>query len=519
MTDLPRPRVNVPLNIADGLAVSTYRTPNKVAVFQGEKRLTFRQLNERANRVGNALRGLGLQPGDRIGVVLANIPEYIEICFGLSRAGFVIVPISYRLIGPEIAYHLNDSGAVACIFADEYDGAIEAARSEAREVCHWIRLGTQPVTGCWDYEDFLAQASAADTSFPVEETTPFCIYYTSGTTGLPKGAVVSHRSRALTFFGMAAEYGCYSADDIGLGTAPIYHGAGMAFSLATVYFGGTLSVMKQFRPEEMLQRIATEGVTNAFMVPTMFHAIFGLPEGIRRQYDLSHFRVWMSNAAALPQATKELILAEWPHTRLFELYGSTEGGIVTSLRPEDQLRKIQCVGHPFPLTDVKLLDDEGNEVPPNTVGELFSRSPYLFNGYYNRPRETEEGFRGEYFSAGDLALRDDEGYIYIVDRKKDMVVSGGVNIYPREIEEVLFRHPKIADVAVIGVPDPYWGEALKAVVVLKPGETATEEELLAFTEGKLARFKQPKSVAFLNELPRNAAQKVLKRQLREMFKQ
>lgn len=518
MTPLLQPRVSVPLNIADGLRVSTYRTPNKLAVFQGEKRLTFRELNERANRVGNAFRGLGLQQGDRIGIVLANIPEYIELCFGLARAGFVMVPISYRLIGPEIAYHLNDSGAVACLFAEDYDGAIETARSEAKDVRHWVRIGATPVAGTLAYEDLLASASTADTAVSVDETTPFCIYYTSGTTGLPKGAVVSHRSRALTFFAMAAEFGCYSPDDIGLGTAPIYHGAGMAFSLATVYFGGTLSVMKQFRPEEMLSRIASEGITNAFMVPTMFHAIFGLPEATRDKYDLSRFRVWLSNAAALPQATKELIIGEWPHTRLFELYGSTEGGIVTSLRPEDQLRKIQCVGHPFPLTEVILLDDDGNEVGANAVGELFSRSPYLFNGYHNRPEETAAGFHGEYFSAGDLAVRDDEGYIYIVDRKKDMVVSGGTNIYPREIEEVLFRHPKIADVAVIGVPDPYWGEALKAIVVLRPGEQATEDEIIAFTEGKLAGFKRPKSVAFIDELPRNSAQKVLKRQLREQFK-
>jgi fatty-acyl-CoA synthase/long-chain acyl-CoA synthetase len=518
MTDLLAPRVNVPLNIADGLRVSTFRTPNKLAVFQGDKRLTFRELNDRANRLGNALRGLGLQRGDRVGIVLANIPEYLEICFGLARAGFVLVPISYRLVGPEIAYHLNDSGALACIYAEDYDGAIEAARGEVREVRHWLRIGEGRVAGTLAYEDVLAQGSTSDTYVAVDETTPFCIYYTSGTTGLPKGAVVSHRSRSLTFFAMASEFGCYSPDDIALGTAPMYHGAGMAWSLATVYFGGTLSVMKQFRPEELLQRIASEGVTNTFMVPTMFHAVFSLPEATRAKYDLSHFRVWMSNAAALPQATKELIVAEWPHTRLFELYGSTEGGIVTSLRPEDQLRKIQCVGHPFPLTEVILLDDNGNEVGNNTVGELFSRSPYLFNGYHNRSEETSASFHGDFFSAGDLAVRDDEGYFYIVDRKKDMVVSGGTNIYPREIEEVLFRHPKIADVAVIGVPDPYWGEALKAIVVLKPGEHATEDEILSFTEGKLAGFKKPKSVAFIQELPRNSAQKVLKRQLREQFK-
>jgi long-chain acyl-CoA synthetase len=316
---------------------------------------------------------------------------------------------------------------------------------------------------------------------------------------------------------MAVEYGCYGPEDVGLATAPLYHGAGMAFALASVYFGGTISLLKSFQPEELLRRIAAEHITNAFMVPTMFQAVFGLPETVRRQYDLSGFSTWMSNAAPLAQATKELIVAEWPHARLFELYGSTEAGIVTSLRPHDQLRKVQCVGQPFPLTDIKLLDGAGDEVGAGEVGELFSRSPYLFNGYHGQLAATDDAFRGEYFSAGDLAVRDEENHFYIVDRKKDMILTGGVNVYPREVEEVLVRHPKLADVAVIGLPDAYWGERVAAVAVPRAGESASEADVLAFCEGKLASFKTPRTVVFADHLPRNAAGKVLKRVLRETY--
>lgn len=222
----------------------------------------------------------------------------------------------------------------------------------------------------------------------------------------------------------------------------------------------------------------------------------------------------MSNAAPLPQATKEQIVREWPHAGLHELYGSTEGGIVTSLRPADQLRKTRCVGQPFPLTDVKLLDGEGVEVPTGEVGELFSSSPYLLSGYHKQPEAIGEKVRGTYFSAGDLAVRDEENYFYIVDRKDDMVVTGGINVYPREVEEVLFRHPSVADVAVVGVPDSYWGEAVKAVVVLKPGAETSAEDIINFCTGQLAGFKRPRSVEFATHLPRNSAGKVMKRLLR-----
>lgn len=250
------------------------------------------------------------------------------------------------------------------------------------------------------------------------------------------------------------------------------------------------------------------------MVPTQFHQLFGLNQEILDECRGAAIKTIISNAAPLPQAMKHKIVAYFGDGKLHETYGSTEGGVVTNLRPPDQLRKQQCVGTPFLNTLVKIVDDDGHECPADVPGELFSLSPYLFSGYWNRPVETAETFKDGWVSVGDIAKRDADGFIYIVDRKKDMVISGGVNIYPREVEEVLFAHPAIADVAIVGLPDEKWGERLKAFVVLRPGHELTPEGLANFCDGKLASYKVPKDLTILSALPRNANGKVLKTELR-----
>jgi long-chain acyl-CoA synthetase len=352
----------------------------------------------------------------------------------------------------------------------------------------------------------------------VEETDPFTLVYSSGTTGKPKGILISHRSRVLTFHAMAMEYGCYGPDDRFLALAPLAHGAGFAFAMSALYFGAYVEILPKFDAAQVLEKLSMEPFTGVFLVPTHFQNIFALPDAVlvRHRGRARALRAIISNAAALPQATKEMIVAYFGEGLLHESYGSTEAGIVTNIRPADQLRTRQSVGRPFATTFVRLLDDAGREVPEGQVGELYSRSPFLFDGYWNDPEQTRACMRDGWVSAGDLARRDAEGFYYIVDRKKDMIVSGGINVFPREIEEVLHRHPDVREAAVVGVPDEQWGERLRAFIVRRSGATLTPEAVVEHCRAHLSGYKVPRDVRFIDELPRNAGGKILKRDLRSI---
>jgi long-chain acyl-CoA synthetase len=497
----------LPVTISSGVRASAARTPEKVALSEGLRRLTYAQLANRIDRVVSlAASGLGLVPGDHAALMAPNCIEFIEIVCGLSDAGVATAMVNPRLTARETAYICNDSQAkVLFVHASLEDLARSARLDTVRDI---VVIGK-------DYEDRLGKAAPAATLPAVAETDIFALPYTAGTTGQPKGVMLPHRSRSLTFFAMAVEYGSYSLDDRSLAIAPLYHGAGFAFAMAPIFFGGTCEILPKFEPDIVLKHLYTLGISNSFMVPTHFNAVFGLGEAALGRYKFPHLRTIISNAAPLPQATKEKIVAYFGTGVLHETYGSTEGGIVCNLRPADQLRKIQCVGQPFPLTEVRLLDADGQDVAAGEVGELHSRSPYLFRGYWGRPEASREAFRGEWMTVGDIARRDEEGYIYLVDRKKDLIITGGVNVYPREIEEVLHAHPAIAEAAVIGVPDAYWGEAVTAIVACRRGQTIDANDLIAFCTQNLAGFKVPKRVDFVDALPRNAAGKVLKTELRQ----
>jgi long-chain acyl-CoA synthetase len=480
-------------------------SPNKIALKENGRSLTFAQLVERADKIAAVLAGLGVVRGDRIALLSPNRLEYIEIVLGASCAGIPVATLNPRLLQREVVDICNDCGARVLFVDASLD---ELARTASFETVEQI------ITIDDEYEMMLGRARAV-APIRIEEWDPFAIPYTSGTTGRPKGVVLPHRSRVMTFFAMAAEYGCYSPDDYYLAIAPLFHGAGLAFAMAAIYFGGTCEVLSRFDPAEVIGKLG-QGFTGTFMVPTHFHAIFALEPTLLANARTHRLKAIVSNAAPLPYSTKEKIIDQWGAGLLHETYGSTEGGIVTNLRPEFQLLKQMCVGKPFPCTSVRLVDDSGQDVKPGEVGELYSRSPYLFNGYHGRPEETEASLSNGWFSAGDMARRDDEGFIYLVDRKKDMVISGGVNIYPREIEEVLFRHPSIATAAVIGLPNHHWGEAVTAVVVVRAGAVLTADEVSDFCRRELAPFKLPRNIVFVDKLPVNAAGKVLKTELRKM---
>ena len=498
-----------PLLLSGGLRASAARTPRKPAILCDGATRTYGELGDRVARVAGGAADMGIRHGDRVAIVAPNCIEFIEIVCGLSDAGAIVATISPRLTPREIAAACDDCGARAVFVHPSVAAAVASARIASVETV--ITLGKE-------YEGWLASAKPARPLPAIAETDPFTLVYSSGTTGRPKGILISHRSRVLTFHGMAMEYGCYGPDDLQLGIAPLSHGAGFAFSMATLYFGGTVELVSRFDPERVLDRLGSAPFTGVFMVPTHFQAIFALPAATLERWRgrFAGLRTIMSNAAALPQAVKGQIVDYFGDGLLHETYGSTEAGIVTNLRPQDQLSRIQSVGRPFAVTEVRLLDEAGAEVAPGEIGELYSRSPYIFNAYFGQPSETAAVIRDGWVTAGDLARRDEDGYLYIVDRKKDMVVTGGFNVYPREIEEVLHAHAGVQEAAVVGIADDKWGEALQAFIVRRPGSSLSAAELDAHCRSMLAGFKIPKSFRFIDSLPRNAGGKVLKQELRGM---
>jgi len=507
------PNTFMPQTLVSGVLASTRAYPNKVALAEGERVLSYRNLADRMHKVACAALKSGFQPGDHIALMSPNCLEYPEVVLGLSLIGIRTVLINPRLTNTEIDSILQDSGAVGIIVHQTVTGLISNSCSGLQDEA--IVIGDN--YDAWRNE--APKKDLEDLIHKVQEWETFALGYTAGTTGKPKGVMLSHRSRVLTFLGMSVAYGCYSPDDRSLALAPMYHGAGFAFGIAPIFFGGFCEIMPKFDPEQVLHKLSYLELTNTFMVPTHFNAIFALGADVRSQHRFPALKTIISNAAPLPQATKEKIVDYFGDKILHETYGSTEACIVTNLRPQDQLRKIRCVGQPFPLTQIQLRNDQHREVGVGEVGELFSRSPYLFNGYWNQPDATSETFQDGWVSVGDLAVRDEEGFYYIVDRKKDVIISGGVNVYPREIEEVLYLHPAIAEAAVIGVSDSYWGESAKAFIVQKLGSNLSQDDLESHCRASLAGFKIPKTYEWIEALPRNAAGKVLKQELKKLTKE
>ena len=487
---------------------------SKAALILGDRTVTFAELHDRANRHASAMVSLGVQPGERITGISYNSIEGNEAAHGARRCGAVGVPINFHLRAAEIAFILNDSGARVVSASPDFLDIVEEARAEVVGERHYLLTGPgTPPPGWLSYEKLLADSADAA---PVDLGGPLgaSMIYTSGTTGRPKGA---YRPQGVNIENVLKAIQAFelSAEDIHLMAGPGYHSAVGYFSALSQLLGATVVIEPRFDAAEALTLIARHRVTTTFMAPTLISRMLNQPEEYRATIDHSSLRQIITGAAPCPISLKEKCIAYFGEV-LWEFYGATETGINTILRPEDQLRKPGSAGRAVEGQEIRLVDEEGVEVPVGMPGEFLVRNDTLAE-YYNRPDATADSLHDGFFSVGDIAYRDDEGYYYICDRKIDMVISGGVNIYPAEVESVLFAHPAVEDVAIIGIPNEEYGEEVKAVVKLKPGASATADELIAFCNQRIAGYKRPKTVDFVKEFPRDVTGKTNKRRLREKY--
>ena len=495
-----------PLNMANGVREFAHSIPKQIAVIDGTQNLTYGELGERSSRVAQALLAADLKPGARVAVLMGNRAEYFEVAAGIAKSGMTMVPLNTRSVEREIEYIVGLSKCEALIVADSFVRLTTEIQKSIQVV--WT-LDSSSANN--PYETVLAAVEPIDPMIEIDENETFMIMFTSGTTGKPKGVMLSHRARALTCYSTALDYGIGPGRRT-MAVAPMYHGAGFSFAYTAVFCGATISVLRSWDPAEFLALAERDRIQTVFLVPTHAQTMRSLDKG-PGEYNLSELETLYFNAAALPKVLKEWVIENFPQVGVYELYGSTEASVVTVLRPIDALRKIGSVGHAWFMTEVRVVDEEGNPVKPGQPGELFSRSPHLMTGYLDDPESTEACTTPDGFvTAGDVVILDDEGFIYIVDRKKDMIVTGGMNVYPREIEEIVATFPGIHEVAVVGMPDEKWGEAVVAVVVAQPGVELDLAALQKHVEPQLSGYKHPRRWEItLSPLPRNAGGKIVKR--------
>ena len=519
------------MNTIDFLNVSTAICPDRVAISFEGKEYTFAELTQRVNRLADALSKLGIKKGDRLAILEVNCNQYVEAYFATARLGGIYVPLNFRAKQDELTHMLGNAEASVLFVGERYFDLVNSMCPKLPSIKHCISIGGKP-EGMLSYEELLASGSPEEKIFAdINDDDATVLMYTAGTTGLPKGVPQTHNS-----------YGFYVLQNVNppdpqtaetnLLTMPLYHVAGMQAMLAAIYGGRTIALMRQFETKEWLETAQREKVTRAMLVPTMLKRIVDDPDF--EKYDLSNLRVITYGAAACPYEVLKKTIERFPGRALINAFGGTEtSSTIAMLRAEDQVitgreteeerekklkRLATSIGIPLDDVEIQIRSEDGRVLPMGEVGELVVRGPRIMKGYWKDEEKTKKAFTPDgWYHTRDMGYVDEEGYIYLTGRADDLIVRGGENISPEEVENVLYTHPKVEEAAVIGVPDPEWGQQPTAIVVLKKGETATPDEIIEFCRARLAGFKRPRSVVFVRELPKTSTGKILRRALREQY--
>ncbi len=511
------------MNTTEFLNIATAICPDKeVMVFEG-KRFTFSQLNERVNRLGNALLKMGTGKGERVATLQVNCNECVEVYFAVAKIGAIQVPLNFRARGNELTYMLNSSEASALFVGERYIELVNSIKAELKSVKHFISVD-KPQEGMLNYDDVLASSSADEIFTEIGDDDTTILMYTAGTTGFPKGVMLSHNSFAIYVLENVTPADPVAVEK-NIVTVPLYHVAGVQAMMAAVYGGRTMVMERQFEPVEWMELVQGEQVDRAMMVPTMLKQI--VDHANFAKYDLSSLRVITYGAAPMPIEVIKKAMDVFPGVSFINAFGQTEtASTITTLGPADhvitgteeekekKLKRLSSIGRPMSDVEMKILDEEGKELPQGEVGEIVARGPRVMAGYWKDEEKTEKTIdKDGWVHTSDMGYVDEDGYFFLAGRATDMIIRGGENISPEEVEAVIQSYPKIDEVAVIGIPDEEWGEVPKAFCVVK--EDCTPEEIMEYCRANLASYKRPRVVEFIDELPRNPMGKVLKRILRE----
>jgi len=515
------------VNTVDFLNIATAICPDRPALIFEEKTYTYSQLNERTNRLANALASLGIKKGDRVAMVQVNCNQCIETYFAAAKLGAIYVPLNFRSRAEELAFMLNSAGAVAIFAGDRYIDLAKSIKANVNTMRHLIAIESKQDDMLY-YEDMISSAPADEVASDIGDDDTTILMYTAGTTGSPKGVMLSHNS-----------FSHYVLDNVtpadpeveerNILTVPLYHVAGTQAVMAAIYGGRTLIMERQFSAPEWMGLVETHKANRAMMVPTMLKQLIDNPDF--KKHDLSSLKVITYGAAPMPLTVIKKALEVFPGVNFINAFGQTEtASTITTLGPADhviegteeekekKLRRLSSIGKPMADVQMRIVDEENHPLPSGETGGIVAKGPRVMTGYWKDEEKTSKTIdKDGWVHTGDIGYMDEDGYFFLAGRSTDMIIRAGENISPEEVEAALDSHPKIEEVAVIGVPDEEWGEEIRAIVVLKKGEKASAEEIMEYCREKIASFKRPRSVIFVDELPRNPMGKILKRVLRDNY--